>query len=91
MKSAIAILTLACAASAASIPDALLPRDALAICNAKKGESCPGAGVFACENNGGHSMFCSESSRGKFNWIYADNCPDSKKHCDCATGKCVPN
>ncbi|KAK7189589.1 hypothetical protein DPSP01_001583 [Paraphaeosphaeria sporulosa] len=91
MKSFAAIFALALAASAASIPDTLAPRADLAICNAKKGESCPGSGAFACENNGGHSMYCAEKSRGKFNWIYADNCPDSKKHCDCRTGKCVPN
>jgi hypothetical protein len=52
MKSAIAFLTLACAVSAAS----LTPRDTLAVCNAKKGESCPQSGQRACENNGGHSV-----------------------------------
>ncbi|KAL5429832.1 hypothetical protein PMIN06_012387, partial [Paraphaeosphaeria minitans] len=55
MKSAIIVFTFALASAAASIPDALAPRADLAVCNAKKGESCPGSGVFACENNGGHS------------------------------------
>ncbi|KAH8722772.1 hypothetical protein GQ44DRAFT_686199 [Phaeosphaeriaceae sp. PMI808] len=84
MKSIIAILTFACAASATSL-------GALAICNAHRGESCPGSGVRACEDNGGHSMLCVATSPGKFNWINADNCPDSNAHCNCANGLCAPN
>jgi hypothetical protein len=36
-------------------------------------------------------MLCVATSNGKFNWIYADNCPDSHSHCDCADGLCKPN
>ncbi|KAK3217079.1 hypothetical protein GRF29_1g1899879 [Pseudopithomyces chartarum] len=84
MKSFLAMLALTCAASAATLAP-------LAVCNARKGESCPGSNQRGCENNGGHSMLCVATSPGKYNWIYADNCPDSKAHCDCATGFCVPN
>ncbi|OAL49112.1 hypothetical protein IQ07DRAFT_512308 [Pyrenochaeta sp. DS3sAY3a] len=87
MKSFIAILTLAAVASAG----ALAPLNTLAVCNARRGESCPGSGQRGCENNGGHSMLCVTTSPGKFNWIYADNCPDSNSHCDCADGLCKPN
>jgi hypothetical protein len=52
MKSIIALLTLACAVSAAS----LTPRAALAVCNGKSGQSCAQAGQRGCENNGGHSV-----------------------------------
>jgi hypothetical protein len=48
MKSLIAMLSLACAVSAVTVPEGLLQRSAQAICNAKKGESCPGSGVFGC-------------------------------------------
>ncbi|KAH4599477.1 hypothetical protein HBH82_203220 [Parastagonospora nodorum] len=81
MKSIIALLALTCAAS----------RAAAAICNAGRGDSCPQPNQRACENNGGHSMVCVEKSRGKYNWIYADNCPSSGQHCDCADGFCKPN
>jgi hypothetical protein len=49
MKSIIAVLTLACVASAATLAP-------LAVCNGKAGQSCPQAGQRACENNGGHSV-----------------------------------
>ncbi|KAL5116881.1 hypothetical protein ACEQ8H_005233 [Pleosporales sp. CAS-2024a] len=90
MKFIIAYLALACAASAASLPQ-VLERDSLAICNAQKGTACSYSGEHACENNGGHSMVCVAVSPGKFQFIYADNCPDSNAHCDCATGLCAPN
>lgn len=55
MKSFLSILTLTSAAFAASVPT-VFQRDALAICNAHRGESCPQSGQFGCENNGGHSV-----------------------------------
>jgi hypothetical protein len=62
MKSIIALLVTVCVASAASLgprdssAESLAPRNFLAVCNAKRGESCAGSGQRACENNGGHSV-----------------------------------
>ncbi|KAH5351833.1 hypothetical protein HBI33_214960 [Parastagonospora nodorum] len=91
MKSFVAIIALATAASAASLSNPLFQRAPAAVCNGHSGESCAQPNQRACEDNGGHSLICVEKSRGKFAWINADNCPDSNQHCDCADGFCKPN
>lgn len=64
MKNVIAIFALACVASAGTITP-------LAVCNARKGDSCPQSGQRACENNGGHSV------RQPPTWNAPQSCPSS--------------